>query len=186
MRRLAILDRAEPAMRCISAVAELNHQSREPITTIALYRLEGAPWIAREADEAVLLSPDTASHHSTRLDPARLLVTLAAARADALWADRDLIAGPAKLARLCERAGIAVIGPGSDVLRRLADKAQLRQLAAGLGVPVAESTPGSLARYAEVQVVADGLGTVWAVGVRDASIRQRDQQVIVESACPAA
>ena len=184
MRRLAILDRAEPAMRCISAVAELDHQSREPITTIALYRLEGAPWIAWEADEAVLLSPDTASHHSIRLDPARLLVTLAAARADALWAGWDLIAGPAKLARLCERAGIAVIGPGSDVLRRLADKAQLRQLAAGLGVPVAESTPGSLARYAEVQVVADGLGTVWAVGVRDASIRQRDQPVIVESACP--
>ena len=32
-------------------------------------------------------------------------------------------------------------------------------------------------------MVADGLGTVWAVGVRDCSIRQRNQPVIVESAC---
>ena len=69
MRRLAILDRAEPAMRCISAVAELDHQSREPITTIALYRLEGAPWIAWEADEAVLLSSDTASHQASASTP---------------------------------------------------------------------------------------------------------------------
>ena len=38
-------------------------------------------------------------------------------------------------------------------------------------------------RHVEVQVVADGFGTVWAVGVSDCSIRQRNQPVIVESAC---
>ncbi len=36
MQRLAIIDRGEPAMRCISAVAELNRESAGQITTIAL------------------------------------------------------------------------------------------------------------------------------------------------------
>jgi len=42
MQRLAIIDRGEPAMRCISAVAELNLRSREQITTIALYMQDTA------------------------------------------------------------------------------------------------------------------------------------------------
>ena len=106
MQRLAIIDRGEPAMRCISAVAELNRESREHITTIALYTQDTASWIVREASEAMVLSPatfaGTGSYHSTRLDPVRLLAVLTAARADTLWAGWEFIAEPAELARLCE------------------------------------------------------------------------------------
>ena len=140
MQRLAIIDRGEPAMRCISAVAELNLQSREQITTIALYLQDTASSIVREADEAVALSPaasaGTGRQHSTRLDPARVLAALTEVRADALWAGWEFIADPAELARLCERAGITFIGPGSDVIRLLDDKARTRQLAESIGIPV--------------------------------------------------
>jgi biotin carboxylase len=52
IHRLAIIDRGEPAMRCVSAVAELNRESREPITSIALYtQPDAASWFAREASE---------------------------------------------------------------------------------------------------------------------------------------
>ncbi len=40
------------------------------------------------------------------------------------------------------------------------------------------------ARHVEVQIIADGQGTAWAVGVRDCSLQRRNQKVVEESSCP--
>ncbi|MGZ4627013.1 MAG: biotin carboxylase N-terminal domain-containing protein, partial [Kineosporiaceae bacterium] len=69
IRRLGIVNRGEPAMRLLTAVAELNctngdDASGRRITTVALYTEPDAEaWFVQEADEAVALGP------ATYLDP---------------------------------------------------------------------------------------------------------------------
>src|ERR1039457_3833041 len=141
-------------MRCISAVAELNRESSEPITTIALYAPpDAASWFVREASDAIPLGPaafagggqhDSGHLRSIHLDPHRLLAALAEAQADAVWVGWRFVAEPAELARLCEGAHITVIGPGSDVIGLLRDTARARQLAGSIGIPVVADSGGAV------------------------------------------
>jgi acetyl/propionyl-CoA carboxylase alpha subunit/acetyl-CoA carboxylase carboxyltransferase component len=256
VRRLAIVNRGEPAMRCLAAVGEFNRESADPITTIALYTDPDATSLfVREADEAVSLGPalvtdENGNRRTAYTDVDRVMAALARARADSVWVGWGFVAESAEFAACCEAAGITFIGPPSDVIRLLGDKIRAKQLAESAGVPVLPWSGGAVhdaagaltaagqlgysvvlkaaaggggrgirvvdsevaltaafhsarseaelafgdptlfverlvrgVRHVEVQVIADGHGTVWAVGVRDCSIQRRNQKVIEESGC---
>src|SRR5689334_19417188 len=68
----------------------------------------------------------------------------------------------------------------ADAYERTRDEAQR---AFGSGVVFLERLVTG-ARHVEVQVIADGQGTAWALGVRDCSVQRRNQKVIEESASP--
>ncbi|MEV8376168.1 carboxyl transferase domain-containing protein [Kribbella sp. NPDC056861] len=87
----------------------------------------------------------------------------------------------------------ATAGGGGRGIRMIRDEADLREgyqrtsdealRAFGSGIVFLESLVTG-ARHVEVQVIADGQGTAWALGVRDCSVQRRNQKVIEESASP--
>ncbi len=70
----------------------------------------------------------------------------------------------------------------ADAYQRTRDEAER---AFGSGVVFLEKLVTD-ARHVEVQVIADGQGTAWAIGVRDCSVQRRNQKVIEESVIAAA
>src|SRR3954468_17667236 len=104
---------------------------------------------------------------------------------DAAIAEADRIGYPLMLK--------ATAGGGGRGIRVVRDAEQLRDAyertsqeaarAFGSGVVFLERLVTG-ARHVEVQVIADGQGTAWALGVRDCSVQRRNQKVIEESASP--
>ncbi|MFT4288726.1 carboxyl transferase domain-containing protein [Nocardioides sp.] len=68
----------------------------------------------------------------------------------------------------------------ADAYQRTRDEAER---AFGSGIVFLEKLVTG-ARHVEVQLIADGQGSAWAVGVRDCSVQRRNQKVVEESASP--
>jgi acetyl/propionyl-CoA carboxylase alpha subunit/acetyl-CoA carboxylase carboxyltransferase component len=164
IHRLAVVNRGEAAMRCLSAVAELNRESDEQITTIAVYTdPDATSWFVREASEAVSLgaatfTDDDGNRQSSYLHLDRLMAALEEARADAVWVGWGFVAESADFAERCEQAGITFVGPASDVIRLLGDKVRAKQLAEHVGVPVVPWSGGPVHDAASATIAADLLG----------------------------
>ena len=166
IRRLAIVNRGEPAMRALDAVAELNRDgTAAPITAIVLYTDPDADaWFVRQADEAISLGPATFVDPVDRtrkvayLDEERVLDALLAARADAVWVGWGFVAEQASFAQRCENAGIVFVGPDSATIRMLGNKIAAKQLAEKVDVPVVPWSGAALLDVADAERHADRLG----------------------------
>ncbi|KAA2254110.1 ATP-grasp domain-containing protein [Solihabitans fulvus] len=79
--------------------------------------------------------------------------------------------------------GIRVINNEAELVDAYERTSQEAARAFGSGVVFLERLVTG-ARHVEVQVIADGRGTAWALGVRDCSVQRRNQKVIEESASP--
>ncbi|WP_027345897.1 ATP-binding protein [Hamadaea tsunoensis] len=79
--------------------------------------------------------------------------------------------------------GIRVVRNDDDLTDAYERTSQEAARAFGSGIVFLERLVTG-ARHVEVQVIADGQGTAWALGVRDCSVQRRNQKVIEESASP--
>lgn len=133
LRRIAIVNRGEAAMRLVHAARELRVEHDSDVRTIALHtRAERTAMFVRESDEAVCIDDGRASGAgagSPYLDLRALERALRAARADAAWVGWGFVAERPEFAELCERLGIVFVGPSADVMRRLGDKIEAKRLA---------------------------------------------------------
>ncbi|ACU38093.1 ATP-grasp domain-containing protein [Actinosynnema pretiosum subsp. pretiosum] len=79
--------------------------------------------------------------------------------------------------------GIRMVASAEDLTEAYERTSQEALRAFGSGIVFLERLVTG-ARHVEVQVIADGQGTAWALGVRDCSVQRRNQKIIEESASP--
>ncbi|GII05556.1 ATP-binding protein [Planobispora takensis] len=166
IRRLAVVNRGEPANRVLDAVAELNREGVMPrMTTVVLHTdPDAGAWFSRMADEAVSMGPATyldprdGRRKSAYLDEERVMAAVLRARADAVWVGWGFLAEHASFARRCEEAGITFVGPGSATISLLGDKIAAKLLAEKAAVPVVPWSGGPVADTADALKHAEQLG----------------------------
>jgi len=162
-RRVAIVNRGEPAMRLIHAVREWNAERppEQALVTIAVHTaVDRSAMFVREADEAVLIGssdPDDMGPNPY-LDYAELERALLATRAEAVWPGWGFVSEKAEFADLCAQLGVVFVGPPGEVMRRLGDKIESKVLAEATGVPMAAWSNGPVADVGEARRHAERIG----------------------------
>ncbi|HEY5656644.1 MAG TPA: biotin carboxylase N-terminal domain-containing protein, partial [Myxococcota bacterium] len=159
IRRLAIVNRGEAAMRCIRAVKALRALEGSELACIALYTQvdRDAPFV-RHADAAVRLETSGGSAVSAYLNHAGLLAALDRCRADAVWPGWGFVAEDAAFADRVKAAGLRFLGPSGDVMRAVGDKIGAKQVAESVGVPVIPWSGGAVADEQMAREHADAIG----------------------------
>ncbi len=164
-RRIAIVNRGEPAMRLLHAVRELNQQHDWYLQTIALYTdPDRQAKFVREADEryhlgeAKFIDPKDGQRKVSYLDYERLKRALIETRADAVWVGWGFVAEHAAFVDLCDDLAINFVGPSGDVMRKMGDKIASKHLAESADVPVTPWSRGPVTTLDEARSVCDRLG----------------------------
>ncbi|HBD93057.1 MAG: acetyl-CoA carboxylase biotin carboxylase subunit [Spirochaetes bacterium GWF1_31_7] len=133
IKKVLIANRGEIAVRIIRAAKELG------IRTVAVYSEADKDALhVKLADQSVCIGP--APSAKSYLVYQNLLGAAEATKADAIHPGYGFLAENADFADACAALGIKFIGPDSNAIRTLGDKATARKTMIEAGVPV---TPGS-------------------------------------------
>jgi len=132
-KRVLVANRGEIALRIIRACRELGVES------VAVYSEADVDSMhVHLADEAVCIGP--ASSKESYLKPDRIIAAAEITGADAIHPGYGFLSENARFAEICASSGIKFIGPSSEVISMMGDKATARATAIANGVPI---TPGS-------------------------------------------
>jgi len=136
IRRLAIVNRGEAAMRCIRAVKALRAEEGSDLQAIALYTASDrdVPFV-RHADAAIEIFSER-GEVAAYLDHEGLLAALRRCHADAVWPGWGFVAEDAAFVERIQAAGLRFLGPDPSAMRKLGDKISSKELAEREGVPV--------------------------------------------------
>lgn len=133
IKKVLIANRGEIAVRIIRAAKELG------IRTVAVYSEADKDALhVKLADQSVCIG--SAPSAKSYLVYQNLLGAAEATKADAIHPGYGFLSENADFADACAALGIKFIGPNSDAIRALGDKATARKTMVTAGVPV---TPGS-------------------------------------------
>jgi acetyl-CoA carboxylase biotin carboxylase subunit len=149
--KVLIANRGEIAVRAIQACRELGLR-----TVVAHSQADAESLAVQLADEAVCIGPGPAP-----LSYLKIPAIISAAEitgAEALHPGYGFLAENAHFAEMCERCGLAFIGPSAKSIRLMGDKAAARRLAEERGVPVLPGSREPLQDAAQARELARQIG----------------------------
>lgn len=150
-QKILIANRGEIALRIIRACRELG------IKSVAVFSEADKDSLhTMLADEAICIGP--APSTKSYLDMSRILSAALAIGADAIHPGFGFLSENAKFAKHCDECNIKFIGPGSDIIGMMGDKAAARNTMIKAGVPVVPGMEGSVVDVEEAQKIAVEIG----------------------------
>ena len=152
IQKLLAANRSEIAIRIFRAANELG------LRTVAIYSQEDRLALHRfKADEAYQVGAKKGPVEAY-LDVAGIIALAKEKEVDAIHPGYGFLSENPALARACEKAGIAFIGPPPNLLELLGDKTAARRLASSAGVPVLPGTEKPVESNGEAQKIAKEIG----------------------------
>jgi len=134
-KKILIANRGEIALRIIRACKELG------IATVAVFSEADTQSLhVRFADEDVCIGP--AKSQESYLDPKRIISAAEVTNADAIHPGYGFLAENPDFAEICEACDIKFIGPTSESIRLMGDKALAKKTMREAGVPVIPGSEG--------------------------------------------
>lgn len=151
IEKVLIANRGEIAVRIIRACREMG------IQTVAVYSEADAEALHTQlADEAVCIGPAQSSE--SYLNMQSIISATMISGADAIHPGFGFLSENAKFAELCEQCNIIFIGPKSEVIRKLGNKAEARKTMIQAGVPVIPGSDGTISEVSEGKQIAEEIG----------------------------
>jgi len=150
-KKVLVANRGEIALRVIRACKELG------IKTVAIHSEADALALhVRAADEKVCVGP-AESALSYRNIP-NVLSAAEITGVDAIHPGYGFLSENAHFAEVCESIGIKFIGPSSENIAMMGDKAKAREIVAKRGLPVTPGSPGELRSEEDALQAAQKIG----------------------------
>ena len=151
IKKILIANRGEIALRIVRACRELG------IQTLAVYsEADEQSLHVQLADEAICIGPAAGAESYLRAD--RILSAAEIADVDAIHPGYGFLSENAEFAEQCESCNITFIGPRSDTISRMGDKAVARETVAKAGVPIIPGSDGPIEDESQAIKIAQKIG----------------------------
>lgn len=149
--KLLIANRGEIAVRIIRACREMG------IKTVAVYSKADVDSLHTQlADECICIGE--AKSTDSYLNMERILSATIASKADAIHPGFGFLSENSKFASLCEKCNITFVGPSSDIIAKMGNKSEARNVVKAAGIPIIEGSKEPLFDAEEAKEVADKIG----------------------------
>ena len=150
-KKILIANRGEVALRIMRAARELG------VKTVAVYSEADRDTLpVRYADEAVCIGPAPAG--KSYLVMSNIIAAANTTGCEAVHPGYGFLAENADFARACADNDLVFIGPSSDCIERMGNKAAARETMTACGVPTVPGSDGVIEDVEDARAFADRVG----------------------------